>query len=890
MDYKISMQINSTSPTFEFPLQSTETIDAFNASNYEDFDRVVQFPMTLHDIEQKIHNGQYRTTEEFTADFKWILHNCYIYFSTCYTSPSEMGVLLKIAKSLLKTCKQEMGQIETCAECYANANTKKSWFIEVCDPPHVLLWAKLKGFPYWPAKAMAVNGATLVDVRFFGAHDRAWVPVKDCYLYSQHNPNVYKLKNTSILQCIKEIEQHIAKVRQKFGSFEYGAAKEKYDPLRHQEQLQKMVPGYHLQPCGVASGSSSSVVSSSSGTTTNSGENSSTDVSPQKTNLTYKIIKTGDNSCLISPVVKENKNGKSAPVTAAVGKALSPDQSSSASAVAQREAIKPTKIVIKNTNGEKNKQYELVTPTDEKEQATTLPVVDETEPDAKNVLKLEETTEMVRKVDSVVVKRKSEKWKKLSMKRGRGGVPEEPTVAVVGAAAQEAPSVQATTTMDATNTTTTTNNNNNMKTNNNSNNNSQREMKRRNTEEVTSSKATATVSGVPSRIKIRRVTRASSRPPVEEEMAVEAKDEEEELGIRGENCQVETTENKTATTAASSDEKEEKSSTLSANASAALAAAESVVEVRLPITTVKDVLDQLPQISIVPSRKNSVTGSRTTNATGGGTLNNSHSSGENSRLSSRSSSKSSNRGATDVSPAKTSPTKSSSVLAPENLQVKIEPISDDEVEITSNGLPQARGQKEREKSVEIVEDQRVSRGSVSLAALPRARKTFLRNIGSRPQPPTFNAATANNMVLIPREMGAEAGQGTSGNTRRRSPVHMLSGTITQSLASAVTNMISHGPPRLVRKPNGTMQGPGDDIFPSEAGSSCRILMENAHRMTDFFRSVIEDTLSDMADKGCLEAKVQLLQLELEQQKYNHQRELQELKSNTGEWERERGIE
>lgn len=46
----------------------------------------------------------------------------------------------------MKICKQEMSEIETCAECYLNANTRKNtWFVEVCSKPHILLWAKLKG-------------------------------------------------------------------------------------------------------------------------------------------------------------------------------------------------------------------------------------------------------------------------------------------------------------------------------------------------------------------------------------------------------------------------------------------------------------------------------------------------------------------------------------------------------------------------------------------------------------------------------------------------------------------------------------------------------------------------------------------------------------------------
>lgn len=37
--------------------------------------------------------------------------------------------------------------------------------------PHPLVWAKLKGFPFWPAKALRDKDGQ-VDARFFGQHDR----------------------------------------------------------------------------------------------------------------------------------------------------------------------------------------------------------------------------------------------------------------------------------------------------------------------------------------------------------------------------------------------------------------------------------------------------------------------------------------------------------------------------------------------------------------------------------------------------------------------------------------------------------------------------------------------------------------------------------------------
>lgn len=53
---------------------------------------------------------------------------------------------------------------------------------------------------------MAVNASALVDVRFFGDHDRAWISSRDCFLFSQQDPNppTY-LKRNNILDCLKVI-------------------------------------------------------------------------------------------------------------------------------------------------------------------------------------------------------------------------------------------------------------------------------------------------------------------------------------------------------------------------------------------------------------------------------------------------------------------------------------------------------------------------------------------------------------------------------------------------------------------------------------------------------------------------------------------------------------
>lgn len=42
---------------------------------------------------------------------------------------------------------------------------------------------------------MTTNSQGMVDVRFFGDHDRAFVPIRECYLYSVDHPNPITVKS-----------------------------------------------------------------------------------------------------------------------------------------------------------------------------------------------------------------------------------------------------------------------------------------------------------------------------------------------------------------------------------------------------------------------------------------------------------------------------------------------------------------------------------------------------------------------------------------------------------------------------------------------------------------------------------------------------------------------
>jgi len=150
--------------------------------------------------------------------------------------------------------RQEVSEIEACPDCYAHGRNlprpQPSWFIEPCRRPHPLVWAKLKGFPFWPAKAMPrLNSQGYVDVRFFGEHDRAWVSPKDLYLYSEEPPAPSPRKRKSDMdECVREITRHCRKLALMFGQFKFAPPKVQYNP-NDPMQIKLLLPNYDpLEP------------------------------------------------------------------------------------------------------------------------------------------------------------------------------------------------------------------------------------------------------------------------------------------------------------------------------------------------------------------------------------------------------------------------------------------------------------------------------------------------------------------------------------------------------------------------------------------------------------------------------------------------------------------
>ncbi|KAM3923507.1 MYND-type zinc finger-containing chromatin reader ZMYND8 isoform 3-T3 [Leptodactylus fuscus] len=197
---------------------------------HPDYAEYIFNPMDLSTLEKNVKKKTYGCTEAFLADAKWILHNCIIYNGGNHK-------LTQTAKVIIKICEHEMNEIEVCPECYLAACQKRdNWFCEPCSNPHPLVWAKLKGFPFWPAKALRDKDGQ-VDARFFGQHDRAWVPMNNCYLMSKEIPFSVKKTKSIFNSAMQEMEVYVENIRKRFGVFNYAPFRTPYTPNNQYQML-----------------------------------------------------------------------------------------------------------------------------------------------------------------------------------------------------------------------------------------------------------------------------------------------------------------------------------------------------------------------------------------------------------------------------------------------------------------------------------------------------------------------------------------------------------------------------------------------------------------------------------------------------------------------------
>uniref|UniRef100_A0A3B3TMW7 Zinc finger, MYND-type containing 11 n=2 Tax=Poecilia TaxID=8080 RepID=A0A3B3TMW7_9TELE len=134
------------------------------------YKRLIHTALDVSNIHENLTEGKYKTFEEFKADAQMIVHNTAILYGV-HSDQAEIARLL-----FSDTC-HELNELVLCKNCFYLSNARpENWFCYPCTPSHDLVWAKMKGFGYWPAKVLQRED-NQVDVRFFGhQHQRAWIP------------------------------------------------------------------------------------------------------------------------------------------------------------------------------------------------------------------------------------------------------------------------------------------------------------------------------------------------------------------------------------------------------------------------------------------------------------------------------------------------------------------------------------------------------------------------------------------------------------------------------------------------------------------------------------------------------------------------------------------
>ena len=141
--------------------------------------------MDFDEIESKCSSSQYRIVDEFRADCQLIVHNVVIFHGGNLKVTFLLSLIIEkhyhhlfhslniflqfsifsvhsnmadLARQMFRDCTYDLKDITMCRDCYryANERQEKYWFCKPCRPLHELVYARQKGFPYWPAKVMRI--------------------------------------------------------------------------------------------------------------------------------------------------------------------------------------------------------------------------------------------------------------------------------------------------------------------------------------------------------------------------------------------------------------------------------------------------------------------------------------------------------------------------------------------------------------------------------------------------------------------------------------------------------------------------------------------------------------------------------------------------------------
>ncbi|KAK9739784.1 Bromodomain [Popillia japonica] len=156
-------------------------------------------------MDLKLQSREYSKLTEFIADVLTIQHNVAIFHGI---ESQEYGA----AELMVRDTCHDISELKTCIDCYKHSNEKINgkWFCLPCRVPHKLVWAKQKGYPFWPAKIIKETESAY-DVRFFGGkYERSILPKnKKNILPIEIKPKSNEIKKSAAFnKALEELKLH----------------------------------------------------------------------------------------------------------------------------------------------------------------------------------------------------------------------------------------------------------------------------------------------------------------------------------------------------------------------------------------------------------------------------------------------------------------------------------------------------------------------------------------------------------------------------------------------------------------------------------------------------------------------------------------------------------
>jgi hypothetical protein len=150
-------------------------------------------------------------------------------------------------RQMLRDCTNDIKELRQCRDCYryAHDTNEKYWFCLPCRPFHDLVYAKQKGFPYWPAKVVGDGPNGSLHIRFFGGYHQKATVDKGHLKPITVNIHTLQVKRTSLWnKACEELRKHqelVAKVKSTRGEEDF--AKDPYGDPFSAEDLKAQLKG-----------------------------------------------------------------------------------------------------------------------------------------------------------------------------------------------------------------------------------------------------------------------------------------------------------------------------------------------------------------------------------------------------------------------------------------------------------------------------------------------------------------------------------------------------------------------------------------------------------------------------------------------------------------------